>query len=148
MTLEQKIDQDIKEAMISKETDRVSTLRFLKSAMKYIAIEKKAASLSDAEIQQVIQKQMKQRRESLDQFSKAGRRDLADKESAELKILEKYLPQQISDEELEKFIKAEATAAGPLTKKDFGRMMKILGEKLKGSADAQRLSEALGKILQ
>ncbi len=151
MALEQRIDQNLKEAMISKDAHKVSTLRFLKSALKYIAIEKKTSALSDLDVQQVIQKQIKQRRESLDQFSKAGRVDLADKESQELKILESYLPQQMSGAELEKFIKDEMTALSgnaTLTKKDFGRLMKLLSEKLTGRADARRLSEILGKILQ
>ena len=148
MSLDQKIDQDLKSAMTAKDADKVSVLRFLKSAMKYAAIEKKAASLGDAEILQVIQKQIKQRRESVDQFSKAGRAELAEQESKELKILETYLPAQMPDAELDEFVRAEAAAAGATTKKDFGRLMKLLNEKLKGRADASRLSQSLGKVLQ
>ncbi len=133
--------------MTAKNVDKVSVLRFLKSAVKYVAIEKKAASLGDAEILQVIQKQIKQRRESIDQFSKAGRTQLAEQESKELKILETYLPEQMSDAELDELVKAEAAAAGATTKKDFGRLMKLLNEKLKGRADASRLSRSLGKVL-
>lgn len=148
MSLSQQIEQDMKSAMIAKDADKLSVLRFLRSAVKYAAIEKKAESLGDPEILQVIQKQIKQHRESLDQFSKAGRTDLADKESKELKILESYLPAQMPDAELDAFVKSEASAAGATSKKDFGRMMKLLNEKLKGRADASRLSQALGKILQ
>lgn len=148
MSLDQKIDQDLKNAMISKDAVTVSVLRFLKSAVKYVGIEKKAASLGDPEILQVIQKQIKQHRESVEQFSKAGRTDLAEKEAKELKILETYLPKQMADAELEVFVKAEAAAAGATSKKDFGRLMKLLNEKLKGRADASRLSQALGKVLQ
>ena len=147
MSLEQKIDQDMKSAMIARDADKLSVLRFLKSAVKYAAIEKKADALGDPEILQVIQKQIKQHRESFEQFSKAGRADLADKESRELKILESYLPAQMPDAELDAFVKSEAAAAGAVSKKDFGRMMKLLNEKLKGRADASRLNQALGKVL-
>ena len=147
MSLEQTIDQNLKRAMSARDVETVSVLRFLKSAMIYVAIEKKLPTLGDAEIQQVIQKQIKQRRESVDQFSKAGRTDLAGKESRELKILETYLPKQIDDAQLERLVKEEAVAAQATSKKDFGRMMKLLNEKLKGQADPSRISQALGKIL-
>ncbi len=147
MSLQQKIDQDIKQAMISRDEAKVSTLRFLKSALKYAAIEKKTDLLGDAEIQQIIQKQIKQRRESIDQFVKGGRKDLADKEIHETEILESYLPKQLSDGELEALIRQGVSAAGAVSKKDFGRMMKVLNEKCAGRADAKRISEMLGKIL-
>ena len=147
MSLQQRINEDLKQAMISRNEAKVSTLRFLKSALKYSAIEKKTESLGDADIQQIIQKQIKQRKESIDQFAKAGRRDLADKETQEAKILEGYLPKQLSDSELDEFIRRETAAAGATSKKDFGRMMKLLTEKLAGRADSKRLSELLGKTL-
>ena len=147
MSMQQQLDLDLKQAMISHDEAKVSTLRFLKSALKYSAIEKKVDSLGDADIQQIIQKQIKQRKESIDQFAKAGRHDLADKETQEARILEGYLPKQLSDSELDAFIRRETAAAGAVSKKDFGRMMKILSEKLSGRADAKRVSEFLGKIL-
>lgn len=148
MSLTQKIDQDLKSAMQAKDEVKVSTLRFLKSAIKYSAIEKKAETLSDAEIQQVIQKQIKQRRESIDQFEKNNRPELAGKEKAETAVLESYLPKQISDMDLAAVVEAEVKAQGASSKKDFGRMMKHLNDKLQGQADASRVSAALGKILQ
>ena len=148
MTLVEKIDQDLKTAMSAKDADRLSVIRFLKSAFKYAAIEKKIPALSDADAQAVIQKQIKQRRESIDQFQKGGRMDLADKEIKEAKILEAYLPKQMGDAELEVLVKATATQEGATTKKDFGRMMKLISEKLKGQADSKRVSEVLGRILQ
>ena len=147
MSMQQQIDQDLKQAMLSRDEAKVSTLRFLKSALKYSAIEKKTESLGDADIQQIIQRQIKQRRESIDQFTKAGRKDLADKEIREAEILESYLPKQLSDSELDELIRREIAAAGATSKKDFGRMMKLLSEKLSGRADGKRVSEALGKIL-
>lgn len=147
MSLSEKLDRDLKIAMAAKDAEKLSVLRFLKSAVKYAAIEKKVAVLGDAETQLVIQKQIKQRRESVEQFTKGGRADLAAKEAAELKILENYLPKQLDDAELERLVKNEVAAAGVTSKKDFGRMMKLLNEKLQGQAEPARVSQALGKIL-
>ena len=147
MSLYAKLDQDLKEAMVAKDAVRLSTIRFLKSALKYSAIEKKKDTLGDAEIQQVIQKQIKQRRESIEQFAANGRAELAQKEEAEVRILENYLPKQLSDAELQKIIETETRSAQAVSKKDFGRMMKLLSEKLAGQADSKRVSEILGKIL-
>lgn len=147
MSLLQKIDADLKQAMISKNALKLDVLRFLKSAVKYAAIEKKVENLNDAETQAVIQKQIKQRRESIDQFVKGGRADLAEKEKNELAVLEAYMPAQIPDAELEKLVAEEAKTAGAVSKKDFGRMMKLLTEKLAGRTDARRISDCLGKIL-
>jgi len=147
MLLSEKIDQDLKAAMVAKDAAKLSTLRFLKSALKYSVIEKKIDVLSDADAQAIIQKQIKQRRESIDQFSKAGRQDLASKEIAEVTVLESYLPSQLSDLDLMRVVTDEVKAQGAASKKDFGRMMKHLNEMLKGSADSKRVSEVLGKIL-
>ena len=147
MSLQEKIDQELKQAMISKDETRVSTLRLLKSAIKYSAIEQKTGSLSDAQIQQVIQKQIKQRKESIDQFSKADRKDLAQKEVNEAVILESFLPKQVPDAELEALVREAVHEAQANSKKDFRRMMKLLNEKLAGRADSKRVSEFLGKIL-
>ena len=147
MSLEQKIDQDLREAMTAKDAAKVSTLRFLKSALKYSAIEKKVQVLTDPEVRQIIQKQIKQRRESIDQFSKAGREALAAQETKEAQILESYLPKQLSDQELEEAVKKGVREAGASSKKDFGRVMKLLTEKLAGRVEAKRISEVLGKVL-
>ncbi|MBI4432020.1 MAG: GatB/YqeY domain-containing protein [Candidatus Omnitrophica bacterium] len=147
MSLQEKIDSDLKQAMAAKDAARLSTIRFLKSALKYIAIEKKSDTLSDADVQLLIQKQIKQRRESIDQFEKGGRRELAEKEKAELAVLEAYLPKQLSDAELQTLVTAEIKAAGASSKKDFGRVMKGLMEKVAGRAEAKRVSDALGKVL-
>ena len=147
MSLSQQIDQDLKQAMMDKNEVKLSTLRMLKSALKYSAIEKKLEALPDAEACQIIQKQIKQRRESIQQFSDGGRKELAAKEQLEVTVLEAYLPKQLSDEELKKIVEDETRKAQAFTKKDFGRMMKTLTEQLAGKADARRISEALGKIL-
>jgi uncharacterized protein YqeY len=148
MALIEKIDSELKQAMIAKDEAKTLTLRSLKSAIKYAAIEKKADALADADIFAVIQKQVKQRRESIDQFTKAGRQDLADKEVKEMAFLEAYLPKAVSDSELEAIAKEEIQKAGATSKKDFGRVMKSLNERLAGRADGKRISETLGKYLQ
>ncbi|MGH7197482.1 MAG: GatB/YqeY domain-containing protein [Candidatus Omnitrophota bacterium] len=147
MSLNAKIEQDLKAAMTARDEARLSTLRFLKSALKYVAIEKKVQQLPDTDILQIIQRQIKQRRESIDQFSKGGRADLADKETKELGILESYLPKQVADKELEGIVAATVKEAGASSKKDFGRVMKLLQEKLAGRAEAKKISEILGRIL-
>ena len=147
MPLLEKIDQDMKDAMRAKDADTLSVLRFLKSAVNYAAIEK-TGELTDADVTAGIQKQTKQRRESIQQFSENGRKDMAAKEEKELGILERYLPKQLSDEELKKIVEKEAAALGASTKKDFGRLMKHLSDQLAGSVDNKRLSAELGKILK
>jgi hypothetical protein len=141
------VERDLKAAMTSRDAVKLSVLRFLKSALKYYAIERKLQELSDFDTLQVIQKQIKQRRESIDQFVKASREELAAKERKELEILESYLPKQLSDTELEAQIGAYIQAENATSKKDFGRIMKLLNEKLAGQADAKRISEILGKKL-
>ncbi len=148
MSLLARIDQDVKQAMIAKDQTRLDVLRFLKSAIKYVAIEKTGSEMTDADILQVIQKQIKQRQESIQQFVNGGRLDLSAKEKQELVVLEAYLPKQIPDDELKAFIDQQIKDAQASSKKDFGRVMKMCVEKLSGRADNKRISEALGKILQ
>lgn len=146
MSILEKIDQDTKKAMIARDQVRLDTLRFLKSALKYVAIDKTGA-LTDADVIQVIQKQIKQRKESIQQFVTAGRAELAAKEEQEVAVIESYLPSQLSDADLLKIVEREIQTSGASTKKDFGRMMKACTEKLAGQADNKRISEVLNKIL-
>lgn len=148
MSLSEKLDQDLKQAMIAKDETKLGTIRFLKSAIKYAAIEKKLQTLPDADIFQVIQKQIKQRRESIDQFTKAGRNDLADPEKRQVEVLESYMPAQLSDADLEKEITQAVQETGANSKKDFGRVMRLLNDKLAGKVEAKRISESLGRILK
>src|SRR5881394_1472331 len=106
MTLSQRIDSDLKEAMRAKDTTKLSVLRMLKSALKYGAIAKSSAEteLNDPEAAQVIRKQAKQRQDSIESFEKGGRAELAEKEREELSILNAYLPQQMNADELEKVV--------------------------------------------
>ena len=107
MTLQQRVDSDLKEAMRAKDVTKLGVLRMLKSALKYAAIAKSGAEaeLSDAEAVQVIRKQAKQRQDSIESFEKGGRAELADKEKQELAILNAYLPQGMSPDELAKVVR-------------------------------------------
>src|SRR4051794_40074289 len=107
MTLFQRVDSDLKDAMRAKDATRLGVLRMLKSALKYGAIEKSGADaeLNDADAVQVIRKQAKQRQDSIESFEKGGRPELVEKEKAELAILNSYLPQQLSPEELSQTVR-------------------------------------------
>ena len=147
MTLQEKINADMKEAMVAKDEARLSTIRFLKSAIQYACLEKPSA-MDDAQVRQVIQKQIKKQRESVQQFVAAGRTALAAKEEKEIRILEAYLPPAISQDELQKVVEEAVRTEGASGKKDFGRLMKYLNEKMAGQADNKRLSEILGALLR
>src|ERR1041384_8247828 len=102
MTLQERIDADLKDAMRAKEAGKLSVLRGLKSALKYAAIEKADSALDDTAATQVIRKQVKQRQDSIESFEKGGRPELAAKEKEELSILQSYWPQQMSADEISK----------------------------------------------
>lgn len=143
-----KIQSDFKIALKEKDALSVSTLRLLLAAIHNKEIELiKKDQLTDDEVVSVIRKEAKQRRESIDAYQKAKRDDLADKEERELAILSKYLPQEISPEELKKIIQeiiAEIGAAGP---KDFGKVMGQSMSRLKGKADGNQVAEVVKKLL-
>lgn len=145
--LAEKIAADLKESMRAKDVVRVSTLRLLKSALEYHKIEKNLQQLSDADVAAVINKQIKQRQDSIEGFERGGRADLADKERAELGILKSYLPQQLSQEQVQEIIKATIAELGATTKADMGRVMKAVQAKLAGRADNRRVSQIVSSHL-
>src|SRR5437762_10412174 len=110
MSLQDRISREIKEAMLAKDAEKLSTLRLLKSALGYVQIEKKTDQLSDAEVTSVIQKESKKRRDSIEQYRNGGRPELADKEARELAVLETFLPAPLSPDELEKLRSEEHTS--------------------------------------
>jgi len=147
MKMEERIDFDIKEAMKLKDVDRLSVLRMSKAAITNLKIQKKKEVLEEAEVLEILQKQAKQRKESIDSFQSAGRNELADKERVELKILQSYLPQQLSDEELIVIIQKTILSTGAATKAETGKLMKELMPQVKGRADGKRINELLAEIL-
>ena len=147
MSLQQRIQTELKAAMLAKDQDRLSTLRLLKSALGYVQIEKKTDELSDAEVVAVIQKEAKKRRDSIDQFRTGGRPELADKEARELAVLETFLPQPLSGEELEQLVRATIQEAGATSKKEMGAVIKAVQAKAAGRADGKAISTVVGKLL-
>ena len=148
MSLVEQIEKDVIAAMKAKDAVKLSTLRMLKSALAYSLIQQKKDRAEDADVLAVISKQAKQRRESLDSFEKAGRHDLADKEKAELAILEAYMPAQLSDEALKTEVKKAIAASGAQSLADMGKLMKVLMPSIQGKADGKRIQEAVKAAFQ
>lgn len=147
MGVAEKLTQDIKSAMLAKDADRLSTLRMLKSAIGYVQIEKKTESLPDADVVAIVQKEVKKRRDSVEQYEKGGRPELAEKEKKEIAVLEEFLPKPLSSEELEQLVKATITEVGATSKKDMGAVIKAVQAKAAGRADGKTISGLVGKLL-
>ena len=142
-----KINKDLTAAMKDKNTVKVSTIRMLKAAINNKRIEKKSDKLSDDDIIQIISKQVKQRKDSIEEYKKGNRNDLAEKESAELKILEEYMPEQLSKADIEKEVRKAVDEVSATSKKDFGTVMRTVMPSLKGKADGKLISQVLNEIL-
>ncbi|MEI6713852.1 MAG: GatB/YqeY domain-containing protein [Verrucomicrobiota bacterium] len=149
MDFQERIDQDIKEAMKAKQAERLGVLRMLKSALKNAAIEQGGAEarLDDAAAQLIVRKELKKRQDAIEGFEKGGRPELAAKERDEALLLNTYLPQQLSAEELEALVKACVEEIGATTKAQMGQVMKLAVEKAAGRADGRALSAAISAKL-
>ena len=149
MTLEERIDSDLKDAMRAKDASKLGVLRMLKSALKYAAIAKSGAEaqLTKAEAAQVVRKQAKQREDSIESFEKGGRAELAAKEKEELSILNAYLPQAMSSDELTKVVRETIAETGARSKAQMGGVMKALQAKVAGRADGKTLSQEVSRQL-
>jgi len=140
MGLREKIDADIRDALKSGAKDKVSALRMLSAALKNKEIDKRRP-LTDEEVIETIRTLIKQRKDSIEQFTKGGRQDLADKETAEASLLEVYLPQQLTREELEAMVRDAVARTGAQGARDMGKVMKALVPMTAGRADGKLLSE-------
>jgi uncharacterized protein YqeY len=134
-----KINADLITAMKAKDEASTSALRMLKSAIKYKEVDLKREP-KDEEVVEVLSKQAKQRKESIEGFEKGGRADMAAKEKAELALIEKYLPAALSDEELGKLVEEAIKSSGAAGPKDMGKVMGVLTPKIKGRADMGKVS--------
>ena len=134
MSLKERITEDMKAAMRSGEKERLGAIRMITAAIKQREVDERI-TLDDAQVTSVIEKMIKQRKESLVQFQAGGRQDLADKESAEINLLQTYLPAQLSDAELDQLIQEAITATGAANVKDMGKVMGIIKTKAAGRAD-------------
>ena len=147
MALAETVNADITAAMKAKDGARLSALRMLKAAIMNKGVEK-GRDLEDAEVMQVVSSLVKQRRDSIDQFSKAGRTDLVDKETAEVAVLQTYLPPAASPEEIDAAVAAAIAETGAATARDIGKVMKAVMPKLAGkNADGRTINEAVRRKL-
>jgi uncharacterized protein len=146
MNYKEKLNNDMKEAMKAKETLRLSTIRLLKASIKNEEIAR-IKELDDDEIIQIIQREIKKRKESAEEYHKANREDLAQKEEEEAKILYAYLPEQASDEEIKTIVENIIKEIPEGTKINMGMVMPKATEKLKGRADGKRISAIVREFI-
>lgn len=141
MSLKELILADLKDAMKNKEADRLGAIRFLQAAIKNKEIDVRPSTITDEDILGVIKKAVKQRKESIEQYTNANRQDLADKEAFELSVIEKYLPAQMEPEQIKMHIEKVIAALGATSMKDMGAVMKQVQADLSGRADGKLVSE-------
>lgn len=145
--LEEKILNDYKEAMKSRDTLKISVLSFLRADMMNVAVAKKKNKLDDSEVISVIKKQIKQRQDSIEQFTKGNRLDMAEKEKKELEVLKTYLPPELSVDEIKKIIEEAVVLTGAQGIKDMGKVMKEVNTKIAGQADGKLVSDLVKERL-
>ncbi|MBY4896459.1 GatB/YqeY domain-containing protein [Cupriavidus sp. AU9028] len=139
MSLKQQINDDMKAAMRARESERLGTIRLLLAAVKQREVDERV-ELDDAGVQAVVEKLIKQRKDSISQFQQAGRNDLADKETAELAVLQAYMPAALSDEEVAAAVDQAVTESGAAGPQDMGKVMGLLKGRLAGRADMTAVS--------
>jgi len=149
MTIQEKIDAGIREAMRAKEADRLSALRMVKSALMNMAIEKHGArgKLADLDALNIIRKQIRQRQESIQGFEKGGRPDLAAKEKREIDYLTAFLPEPLTESEIQELVKDAIAEVGATSKAQMGAVMKLATERAAGRVDGKALSQMVQRIL-
>ncbi len=146
MEILKKIETDLKAAIKSGDTITADTLRMIKSDLSYEKA-KKGEDLEEEKIMEIISRAAKRRKESISEYTKGNRQDLADKEAAELKVVEKYLPEQMGEDEVVKAVESILASMGDVSKKDFGRIMGQLMKELKGKVDGSLVKSVLNRKL-
>lgn len=146
MSLANRLNEDMKLAMKNKDKFRLSVIRMLRSSIQNSEIELRR-SLEDDEVLEVLNREIKQRRDSLQEFEKANRPDLAEPLKAELEIIQVYLPEQLSEEELDQIVKQTVQEVGASSKADMGKVMGALMPKIKGRADGKFVNQLVQKHL-
>jgi uncharacterized protein len=139
MSLRERVTEDVKAAMKAREAERLGTLRLLTAAMKQREVDERI-TLDDAGVVAVIERMLKQRRDSVSQYEQAGRQDLADAEKREMAILQAYLPQQLAEGEIAALVDEAVAASGAKAPADMGKVMAIVKPKVAGRADMGRVS--------
>ena len=148
MSLTQTIAKDLMQAMKEKSEPKLSTLRMLKSELQKLQADKgKNAEISDDDVYTVIRRLIKQRKDAAEQYQAGGAAERAESELSEIKILEPYLPKQLSDDEIEKIISESAKELNVNSPKDMGKLMKAVMQKVKGLADGSKVKDRVNKFL-
>lgn len=144
MSLKARLMDDVKTAMKSGDKERLATLRLIQSEIKKVEIDTRSEGdrpqLDDAQVLAVLEKMLKQRRDSISQFQAAGRQDLVDKEAAEVVVIEAYMPARLSEAELDQLIADAIASSGATSARDMGKVMAVLKQQAAGRADMQTLS--------
>jgi uncharacterized protein YqeY len=146
MNLAERLNEDMKQAMKSGEKDRLSSIRMVRASIKNQEIELRRP-LEEAEVIQVISRELKQRRDSLQDFERAGREDLVANVSAEIEVISQYLPQQLTEEEIKLIVSQTMQETGASSKADLGKLMGALMPKVKGRADGKLVNQLVQQLL-
>lgn len=147
MNLSERLNEDMKQAMKSQDKFKLSTIRMVRATMKNLEIDLKR-TLNDNEVLDILSREIKQRKDALQEFEKAGRDDLAEKVKAEAEILAEYLPEQLSEEEIKVIVQQTIQETGASSKADIGKVMSALMPKVKGRADGKLVNQAVQQLLQ
>ncbi|CAM4302944.1 GatB/YqeY domain-containing protein [Listeria booriae] len=147
MSLLNQLNEDMKQAMRAKEKDKLSVIRMLKAALQNEAIRLGTDDLSPDDEVTILSREMKQRRDSLNEFEKAGREDLVDQLKQEIVIVEGYLPKQLSEEEIAEIVKVTIEEVGATSPADFGKVMTAVMPKVKGKADGNAVNKFVKQYL-
>ncbi|MEO3947396.1 GatB/YqeY domain-containing protein [Gorillibacterium sp. CAU 1737] len=147
MTLNEQLNEDMKQAMKSQDKFKLSVIRMVRSAIKNIEIDQRK-TLDDNEVLDILNREIKQRRDALQEFQKAGRDDLAESAQAEIAVIAKYLPQQLTEEEVQAIVRQTIQETGASSKADMGKVMSALMPKVKGRADGKLVNQVVQQNLQ
>lgn len=147
MGLREQLREDLKDAMRAQDATRRGTIRMLEAAIKNAEIEKRGKELAEPDILAILQRQLKQRRDSIEQFERGGRKDLADIERAEIEVIQSYLPEQLSEDDIEAAAKRIIGQTGATGPGDRGKVMGPLMQELRGKADGSAVNSIVSRLL-
>lgn len=147
MSLSERLNDDMKQAMRNQDKFKLSVIRMVRSSIKNLEIDLKR-TLNDDEVLDILNRELKQRKDSLQEFEKAGRDDLAESVKAEIEIICEYLPQQLSEEEIKAIVQQTIREIGASSKADMGKVMSALMPKVKGRADGKLVNQTVQQLLQ
>ncbi len=146
MGLSERLSEDMKQAMKSQDKFRLSVIRMMRSSVKNVEIDQKK-TLNDSEVLDILNRELKQRKDALQEFEKAGREDLAEKMKAEIAVIVEYLPQQLTQEEIREIVEQTIRETGAASKADMGKVMSALMPKVKGRADGRMVNQTVQQLL-